>query len=130
MASAPGPEAVTPRSLRQAGPRELEITWGDGHVSVYPVAELRRACPCAGCVDEMTGARTLRTEDVPDEVRPVRLEPVGRYAVGIHWSDGHSTGIYTFELLRALCPCPVCSASDSTPDSAHNSAPDVAPEGV
>jgi DUF971 family protein len=34
---------------------------------------------------------------------------VGRYAIRFHWSDGHSTGIYTFEHLRELCPCPICA---------------------
>jgi DUF971 family protein len=36
---------------------------------------------------------------------------VGRYAIRFHWSDGHSTGIYTFEQLRELCPCPICAGN-------------------
>ena len=53
----------------------------------------------------MTGRPLLNEQDVPADVRPVKIVPVGRYGVQITWSDGHDTGIYTFENLRALCPC-------------------------
>jgi DUF971 family protein len=46
-------------------------------------------------------------------VRPVAIRPVGRYAIQIDWSDGHTTGIYPFDRLRSLCPCPLCSAPAS-----------------
>jgi DUF971 family protein len=38
------------------------------------------------------------------EVHPVRLSAVGNYALHIDWSDGHHTGIYPWDMLRALCP--------------------------
>jgi DUF971 family protein len=38
-------------------------------------------------------------------LKPERAEVVGRYALQIFWSDGHSTGIYAFDYLRSLCPC-------------------------
>ena len=44
----------------------------------------------------------LAPEDVPAEVKPVQIKPVGRYAVQIYWTDGHDSGIYTFENLRGL----------------------------
>jgi len=56
----------------------------------------------------MTGRPLLREEDVPLDVRPVRVSLVGGYGILIEWSDGHSTGIYTFERLRAECGCEVC----------------------
>ena len=59
-------------------------------------------CPCAGCVDEMTGVRMLTEAMVPEGVYPLAIEYVGRYALQFYWSDGHSTGIYSFELLRRL----------------------------
>ena len=102
------PPEETPGSIRQSGARELEIIWLDGHASRYSVADLRRSCSCAGCVDERTGIPILKPEDVSEDVRPVRIEPVGRYAIQFHWSDGHATGIYSFDRLRALCPCPAC----------------------
>ena len=99
---------IAPTSIRQAGPGELEVAWNDGHVSRYPVVYLRRACRCAACIDEWTGAQILRADQVPEDVKPVRIDPVGRYAIHIAWSDGHTSGIYSFEHLRSICPCPAC----------------------
>lgn len=95
-------DRTTPTSIRQAGPRELAITWADGHESIYPVRELRLACGCAVCVDEWSGEQRLDPGAVPEDVRPVRIEPVGRYAIQIVWSDGHDSGIYPFLRLREL----------------------------
>ena len=95
-------DRTTPRQIRQSSPRELEITWGDGRVDTHDVVELRRACRCARCIDEWSGEQLLRPEQVADTVRPVRIEPTGRYAITIEWSEGHSSGIYTFDYLRAL----------------------------
>jgi DUF971 family protein len=97
--------AYTPAGLRQSGPRELEVRWGDGHQSVYPVRLLRLSCSCARCVDEWTGEGQLEASSVPEDVHPVRIAPIGRYAIQIEWSDGHDTGIYPFRKLRELCPC-------------------------
>jgi ATP-binding protein involved in chromosome partitioning len=88
------------------GPTEdearLRIQWGDGQVSEFRPLDLRLLCPCAGCVDEITGVRTLRPEAVNASVYPTAIHYVGRYALQFMWSDGHSTGIYTFEYLRQL----------------------------
>jgi len=93
---------TTPASIRQHGPRELAIRWQDDVESIYDVRELRLACGCAHCVDEWTGEERLDPGSVPADVAPVRLAPVGRYALQIDWSDGHTTGIYTFDRLREL----------------------------
>lgn len=88
------------------GPTEdearLRITWKDGEVHEYLSRHLRHLCPCAGCVDEMTGVRKLRPDMVDPDVYPTAIHYVGRYALQFMWSDGHSTGIYTFEYLREL----------------------------
>ncbi len=88
------------------GPTEdgtrLRIRWRDGAVAEYEPWLLRTRCPCAGCVDEMTGLRKLRPESVPPEIYPVAIHYVGRYALRFDWSDGHGTGIYPFEYLRRL----------------------------
>ena len=102
-------DATTPITIRQQGPRELAIQWADDHESVYAVRTLRLACACASCIDEWTGAERLDEAGVPADVHPVSIRPVGRYAIQIEWSDGHSTGIYTFERLRTLCRCAVCA---------------------
>lgn len=101
---------MTPREPRveplEIGPTEdearLRIAWKDGVTSEYEPRELRLLCPCAGCVDEMTGVRTLRPESVDTHVYPTAIHYVGRYALQFMWSDGHSTGIYSFEYLRDI----------------------------
>lgn len=86
----------------------LRIRWEDGHESIYEPRYLRLHCPCAGCVDEMTGERMLTPGMVPEGIYPEAIEYVGRYALQFVWSDGHATGIYPFEYLRRLCPCEAC----------------------
>lgn len=89
----------------------LLIEWdGTGHVGLYPARDLRLACPCAGCVEEMTNRPLLDPATVPDDVRPVQVALVGAYGLRILWSDGHGTGIFTFDRLLAGCPCPACEA--------------------
>ena len=97
-----GGSGTTPTAIRQAGPRTLAIVWADGRESRYDVRELRLACGCAHCVDEWTGEGRLDPQGVPADVHPLRIEPVGRYAIQIEWSDGHSSGIYPFRRLREL----------------------------
>ncbi len=104
-------EGTTPRSI---APTEdgtaLRIVWKDGHISEYPPRLLRLSCRCATCIEEMTGHPLLDPASVPEDVYPLAIHYVGRYALRFDWSDLHSTGIYPFELLRALCPCEECAA--------------------
>lgn len=93
---------TTPAEIRQAGPRELEIAWRDGARSRYAVRDLRLRCVCAHCVDEWTGECRLDPDSVPEDVHPLQIHSVGRYAIQIHWSDGHDTGIYSFDRLREI----------------------------
>jgi ATP-binding protein involved in chromosome partitioning len=95
-------DAITPTAIRQGGPRTLAIEWADGHQSLLDVRELRLACGCATCIDEWTGEGRLDPGSIPEDVHPLRIEPVGRYAIQIAWSDGHGTGIYPFRRLREL----------------------------
>ena len=91
-----------PVGIEARGEREIAIAWADDHKSVYASSDLRFACSCARCVDEWSGAGRLDPASVPEDVRPLRIESVGRYAIQIEWSDGHATGIYPFERLRQL----------------------------
>ncbi|MFW7381810.1 MAG: DUF971 domain-containing protein [Oligoflexus sp.] len=95
-------ESVQIRRIWQQDERTLAIAWTDGKESLYDVVELRRQCPCAVCVDEITRERKIKPEDVPQSLRPVVIESVGRYAMNIQFSDGHRTGIYSYKLLRSL----------------------------
>jgi DUF971 family protein len=99
----PSNPATTPREI---GPTpdgaSLRIVWEDGAESVLAPRTLRMSCPCAACVDEMTGKRILRPEDVPEDVYPTAIHYVGRYALQFVWSDGHDTGFFPFDYLRRL----------------------------
>ena len=83
---------------------QLRIRWKDGTVSEYPPRYLRLCCPCAGCVEEMTGRPLLDPARVPLDVYPAKIAYVGEYALAFEWSDGHRTGIYPFDYLREISP--------------------------
>jgi DUF971 family protein len=97
-----------------AGNDTLSINWSDGHTSAYPYRYLRDHCPCATC-REGGGTHQQPSSLLPmlgvKPLKPERAELVGRYALQIFWSDGHSSGIYSFDYLRSLCPCPQCEVS-------------------
>lgn len=107
-------DALRPQNLtadRQA--ETLEIIWNDGHRSVYPFAGLRAVCPCVEC----RGSHEAMSQPIPRALlhtQPVaswQLENaflIGHYALGLAWADGHDSGIYTWPLLRGLCPCADC----------------------
>ncbi len=92
----------TPVRFGQHDARTLAIEWADGATSLLDVRALRMACACAECVDESSGEPRLAERDVPADVAPIGIQSVGRYAIQVEWSDGHSTGIYPFERLRRL----------------------------
>lgn len=100
--------ALEPTDMEWREKGVLGIMWSDGHQGVYPVRYLRQHCPCAACVDEWTGVRRSKPDDVPLLIMLQDIQPVGRYALQFKWSDGHDTGIYAFTLLRTLCQCNVC----------------------
>ena len=80
----------------------IDATEHPARLSSSSDGALRLACCCAQCVDEWTGEGRLDAAAVPQDVHPVRIQPVGRYAIQIQWSDGHDAGIYPFERLREL----------------------------
>ena len=98
-----------PIEIERLGDRGVRIAWDDGHESRYANTELRFRCACAMCVDELTGVRRLQPQQIPANIHPTALALVGNYAIQIDWSDGHTTGIYTFERLRFYCPCADCT---------------------
>jgi ATP-binding protein involved in chromosome partitioning len=89
----------------------LLIEWDQTtHQGFFPARALRLACPCAACVEEMSGRPLLDPANVAEDIRPLSVALVGAYGLRITWSDGHSTGIYTFEQLCRGCPCSRCAA--------------------
>jgi DUF971 family protein len=93
------------RSLRRVGPETLLCIWEDGLEVYLLVAQLRDHCPCALCQGEQVFDRYILPVRVvsPGMYELLRLEPVGNYGLRAVWGDGHSTGIYSWELLRRLC---------------------------
>ena len=87
----------------------LRLTWDDGHAAEFEYDYLRGYCPCAGCQGHGTGAVEFKPPVKP--VTPLQIQPVGNYAISVQWSDGHDTGIYRFDFLREICPCPACRES-------------------
>jgi prepilin-type processing-associated H-X9-DG protein len=100
----------------------VDIAWADGHASHFDFAYLRDHCPCATCNDERA------RKESPGEASPAfasspalpmfkakpraqSAQAVGQYAIQISFSDGHSTGIYSYDLLRSICPCDQCVAA-------------------
>lgn len=84
----------------------LTVEWADGHASVFPLDELRRACPCANC-----GGETVKHIDPPaDDHDPARrwtdlsIKPAGSVGVRVTWDDGHNAGIFRWARLRRLQP--------------------------
>jgi DUF971 family protein len=94
----------------------MDIAWSDAHTSHYDFAYLRDHCPCALCNDEREKKAEVATSGTGGMALPLfRPKPtaraahsVGNYALQIEFSDGHSTGIYSFEHLREICPCAAC----------------------
>lgn len=91
-----------PKEIGRANQWDIKIRWNNGQEHIFPARFLRLACPCAACVEEMTGEKIVTEEMVPADVHPLSIHPVGRYAIQIIWSDGHQTGIYTWERLWQL----------------------------
>ena len=96
----------------------IKIDWKDGHTSDYSLAYLRDECPCATCTGAHGTEPQKTSYSTPEAANPFPMykpalkmqsvEPVGSYAVRIYWNDGHSSGIYSFDHLRAICPCDAC----------------------
>ncbi len=89
-----------PKVITQSDPGRVVIEWSDGVSSEFSAADLRRICPCAQCVSETTGVRMHDPASVADDLEQSGMQLVGNYALTLRFSDGHSTGIYTFEFLR------------------------------
>ena len=98
----------------------IDIVWADGHKSHYDFSYLREECPCATCNDERGKKEAFAAAvKTPSAVLPMfKPKPraqsatvMGNYAVQISFSDGHSTGIYSYDHLRTICPCAECAAA-------------------
>jgi len=94
--------ASPPEAIDVAPDHALVVTWPGSPPLRITARALRDGCPCASCVEEFTGKKLLDPSTIPEDIRPVTLNAVGNYAIQIEWSDGHSTGLYTWATLRAI----------------------------
>lgn len=95
VAESERPEAV-------AEPGRVRVIWPDGAESTIANKALRASCQCALCVHEYTGAALLDPASIPDDIEAEAIEPLGNYAISIAWNDGHSSGIFSWDHLRAV----------------------------
>jgi DUF971 family protein len=107
--------ATDPEHIAISKSKGITIDWKDSHRSEYNLTYLRDKCPCATCTGAHgTPPRKPEAENPFQMYKPrltmLGVEPVGNYAIRINWSDGHNTGIYSYDHLRAICPCAECRA--------------------
>jgi DUF971 family protein len=109
--------ATDPEHIAISKSKGIQIDWRDGHHSSYPIGYLRDECPCATCTGAHGTEPQKTSHSRPPEspfqmykpaLKMLNAEAVGNYAVRIHWNDGHSSGIYSWEHLRKICPCDAC----------------------
>ena len=93
---------IEPVQIVEDSDTQITISWSDGGETVYHAPELRRSCPCAGCVNEWTGEKVLDASTISDDLTISTISIVGRYALNFRFSDGHDTGIFSFQYLRKL----------------------------
>jgi DUF971 family protein len=93
-----------PTNIRALQERlSFEFQWDDGSSFAVPFKFVRGECPCASCIEEWTGRRLLDLNSISDDVKPTQLSFTGNYALKIGWSDGHATGLYTWDHLADIC---------------------------
>jgi len=120
MTDEPQSPKFQPVHLEKTEDRALLIQWSDQVEQIITFRKLRDNCRCANCIDKRMETINEKSSQSPDgskkltnvlpvlsmaETLPldiVKMHPVGNYAYNIHFSDGHSAGIFTFELLRSL----------------------------
>ena len=124
--------AIAPEKVRVllTEGKGLEIDWADGHKSAWSFAWLREACPCATCVEQrkIEGRRPGQPRPKPAQLlpmfsppaRPASAHGVGRYAIEFAWTDGHRSGIYSWEYLRRNCQCGECAFENAETRGAPN----------
>ena len=87
---------------------KILIRWSDSHESTYGAKSIRISCQCAECVEEWSKRQILDPASVPSDLKAEDHLMIGNYAIQFLWSDAHFTGIFPFNVLRGMCPCPSC----------------------
>lgn len=94
---------IQPVKVKLSADKFLLIEWNDNLHSSFELTMLRRLCPCAGCLaDREKQGKNYIPIFGRDQVTVESIKPVGNYALGIKWKDGHDTGIYEYQYLYKL----------------------------
>ena len=109
--------STDPEHIAISKSKGIQIDWKDGHHSDYGLTWLRDKCPCASCTGAHGTEPRKPETDAPSTpfqmfkpaLKMLAVEAVGNYAIRINWSDGHNSGIYSYEHFRSICPCEQCS---------------------
>lgn len=81
--------------------KTLTITFDDGETFALPYKMLRLESPSAEVQGHGSGPKPPPPV-ISDDLTVEKADPVGRYAVRIFFSDGHSSGLFTWAYLREL----------------------------
>lgn len=99
-----GKNSITQRQVPkfQFDKQNIILKWPDEGEWIVSNRDVRLSCRCALCVNELTGAILLKKEQIRPDIMPKEIVPLGNYALGIKWNDGHTSGIYPYETIRNL----------------------------
>ena len=108
--------ATDPEHIAISKSKGIKTDWKDRHHSEYGLQYLRDNCPCAACTGAHGTPPAPKSAGGPFQMYTPALKmsgvnPVGNYAIRIEWNDGHSTGIYSYQHFRRICPCAECRAA-------------------
>ena len=106
---------LKPVEIKRIENSALSITWMDGSRSSIDSLRLRKHCPCAECrqargeIDHdkpisapKKSSLKVISASIEQETNLRSIWPVGNYALGIEWADGHNSGIYSYDYLLQL----------------------------
>ena len=134
-----------PESIEWAdGHTLVKIQWEEGHLSRYRLDYLRQICPCAVCADLHSQPPISPKPAAPKKLsfnvlndaqaslaksgaRVKKAYPIGNYAMGLEWADGHDAGIYSWRYLRGMCPCQECAERAKADQEAENIESEIDP---
>jgi Mrp family chromosome partitioning ATPase/DUF971 family protein len=99
-----GKSSIDPKQIPdiKMDQNNITLTWAEGNTLSVSNRALRLSCQCALCVNEMTGEKMLEEGHIKQDIAAKEIIPLGNYAIGITWNDGHSSGIYPYKNIREL----------------------------
>lgn len=90
------------QKIEQIDNHRFSIEWNDKSIQTFRLSNVQRECPCARCMDEITGKRLVDPSSIREDVKAVSIRSVGRYGLKIHFTTGCSMGIFSFERLQKV----------------------------